>query len=124
VGGGESPASQSSGGASSSEQIQVITDPGLLSSSDNSKTLVGRPVRFEHMKIRKVLGDHLVEVGNDNGRPIYAVCRDNSFSARPGDQVIITGKLQTREGFTPETGVDENGRNSARSLPISFSPTD
>ena len=106
--GGESPGSQSTGAARSSE-VEVITDPAILLRSENSTTLVGRSVRFEHMKVRKVMGERLIEVSNDDGRPIYAVCGDNTVAARPGDPVIITGKLQTRAGFTPETGVDEKG---------------
>jgi len=108
AGGSESPGTTSTGNFSS-DQGQVITDPGLLYGNESSAKFVGRPVRFEHLKVRKVMGDRLIEVGNDGGRPIYAVVNDKSVTAHPGDQVIITGKLQSREGFTPETGVDEKG---------------
>jgi len=108
VGGAGSPGTTSSG-TYSSDQGQVITDPGLLYGNESSTKFVGRPVRFEHMKVRKVMGDRLIEIGNEGGHPIYAVVKEKTATAHPGDQVIITGKLQSREGFTPETGVDEQG---------------
>ena len=108
AGGAETPGSKATGTVSSSEQFEIITDPARLP-SDNAATYVGRPVHFKGMKVRKVMGDRLLVVSTDNGRPLYAVCSEKTATAHEGDVVIIKGKIKTRNGSTTVTGLDEKG---------------
>lgn len=107
VGGAETPGGTSTGAAKSSEQTEIITDPGTLP-SDNAPTYGGRRVHFKNMKVQKVVGDRLIVVSTDNGRPLY-VCSDQAVTAHPGETVVITGKIKQKGGKIAATGVDEKG---------------
>src|SRR5439155_12576166 len=86
---------------------EIITDPGTLS-ADNAATYNGRRVHFRDMKVRKVEGDRLLVVDTANGRPLY-VCSEQAFSAKPGDVIVITGKIKQKAGSSTETGLDVKG---------------
>ena len=86
MGGAESPSGQSSGG--------MITDPGMLSSSADSKSLAGRQCQFSNVKVKNVVGDRLVVLSPDNGQAVYVVGSQAASNIKPGDTVNITGTVR------------------------------
>jgi uncharacterized protein (TIGR02271 family) len=118
VGGAETPSSQTSGtAASSSEQSEFITDPATLPIG-NATTFIGRRVQFRDMKVRTVEGDRFVIVSaNNESRPLYAVCKEQSSALQPGDTVMITGTIRQKLVSPTETGPEVKGAQRLLSQP-------
>jgi len=114
-GGGESVGGQASGAARSAT---VITDPAMFTSTTDEATLAGRPVRFHHAKVRRVIGDRLLVLGTDNNREIYIIPAQNTPMPAEGDTVVITGTVRKSPGSASELGLNGEAAQAFGSQPV------
>lgn len=117
-----SGASEGAGGQSSGSGSSVaggtITDPIMLSSSDDPSTLAGRPVKLFGLKVRQVMGDRTFVVSSDNGQPLYVVNTGETVNAQPGDVMNITGTVRQSSGLESEAGLTGDAAEALKSQPF------
>lgn len=104
VGGAESPGGQASAEVSSSGPITDIT---VLTSNDRDYSrFANRPVEFQDVKVRKIIGDKVIVLSGNNDHDIYVISTQGRPNLSEGDTVTITGTVKETSGKNGEIPED------------------
>jgi len=100
VGAAESPGGQASAEVSSTG---LITDVSVLTSNDRDVSkFANRPVEFQGLKVRRIIGDKVVVLSGENGREVYVLFTQGRPNVSEGDTVMVTGTVKESTANNPE----------------------
>jgi len=108
---------QSAGGGSNVGS-GTISDPTILSTAPDAAAFNGRTVNFKGVRVQRVLGDRLVMLSTENGKPFFALSNQNLPDVNAGEMVNLTGTLRQTPQTTSDLGLSGDAAQALRGQPL------
>jgi uncharacterized protein (TIGR02271 family) len=102
-------------GTSAGAGANAITSPEQLTSASGA-SYNGRPVRFEHIKVDRVVGDSLIILKADSGQQIFVVNSGDNSKFHEGDTVMIVGTVKA--GNASDAGLSGEAAQQLSNKPL------
>jgi uncharacterized protein (TIGR02271 family) len=89
-----------------------ITSISTLTSASDPTSYSQRSVKLENLKVEKVIGDRLVEVHDDGGRPLFIRLNETMPNVREGDMLNVTGTCKTIPSGMTDLGLGSDAQSA------------
>jgi uncharacterized protein (TIGR02271 family) len=95
-----------------------ITEVSAITSASDPSSLAQRSVKLSNVRVERVIGNRLVEIHDDGGRPCYVRLNETMPNVKEGDMINISGTTKTIPATMSDLSLGDDAKQALKGQQI------